>query len=161
MDINSAYKTLELSPGASEEEVKKQFRKLAAKYHPDKNKENGAEQKSKDISEAYNFIKNYKEPNVFNKFYSVEDTAGNYSSFNISDIFDFMNGPFRRAEHKVKINPIVEIPLTISFDRQVKCGSCHGKGFSLSNDCDTCKGKGFSIKQEKIDADTEVKVKVV
>jgi len=47
------YEVLGLQKGASAEDVKKAFRKLAFQYHPDRNKEPGSEEKFKEISEAY------------------------------------------------------------------------------------------------------------
>jgi DnaJ-class molecular chaperone len=49
----SYYKVLELSPGASAEQVKQAYRRLAMKWHPDRNKTHGAEEKFKHIKEAY------------------------------------------------------------------------------------------------------------
>jgi DnaJ-class molecular chaperone len=51
--MESYYQILGLSQGASEKDIKKSYRKLALQYHPDKNKQPGAEQKFKQISEAY------------------------------------------------------------------------------------------------------------
>lgn len=50
------YKILGISRTASEREIKKAFRKLAVKYHPDKNKEEGAEKKFRDIAEGSDFL---------------------------------------------------------------------------------------------------------
>ena len=54
------YKVLGLKKGAKTEEIKKAFRKLALKYHPDKNKEEGAEEKFMKLSEAYNILSDPK-----------------------------------------------------------------------------------------------------
>jgi DnaJ like chaperone protein len=62
-DVNSAYKILEIAPTASDEEVKKAYRKMAVKYHPDKVSHLGEEfqQKAKEkfqrVNEAYEKIK--------------------------------------------------------------------------------------------------------
>lgn len=61
MDIRKSYEILGLSDNATDEEVKKAYRKLAVKYHPDKNKDKDADEKFKEISNAYQTINNRKE----------------------------------------------------------------------------------------------------
>lgn len=56
----SLYETLEISENASEAEIKKAYRKLARKYHPDVNKEKGAEDKFKEINSAYEILSDKK-----------------------------------------------------------------------------------------------------
>jgi DnaJ-class molecular chaperone len=51
--MENNYRILGIQPGASEDDIKKAYRKMALQFHPDKNKEPGAEEKFKQVSEAY------------------------------------------------------------------------------------------------------------
>nr|CAD2172244.1 unnamed protein product [Meloidogyne enterolobii] len=62
------YRILGISKGASDDEIKKAYRKMALKYHPDKNKEAGAEAKFKEIAEAYDVLSDSKKKEVYDKF---------------------------------------------------------------------------------------------
>lgn len=163
MNLNEAYNKLELDPNnpPDDDTLKKQFRKLAAKWHPDKNKDNKeAEQRSKETSEAYNFIKNYKEnPPQDNPFH-----GGFGETVNIQDFFqNFINNPNFGGFNQTKLPKPIEIYQQLSFtesilgcqksitiERQEMCKSCQGQGFQLFGDCDTCKGKGAKIETKKV-----------
>merc|ERR1712110_469287 len=62
------YRILGVARGASEDEVKKAYRKLALKYHPDKNQTTGAEEKFKEIGEAYDVLSDKKKKEVYDQF---------------------------------------------------------------------------------------------
>ncbi len=85
------YKILGLSKSASDEEIKKAYRKLAMKYHPDRNKDDKtAEGKFKDVSEAYAVLSNKEKRQQYDMFGS----EGFHRKFSQEDIFrdfDFGN----------------------------------------------------------------------
>jgi DnaJ-class molecular chaperone len=61
---NKYYTILELQPNASDDDIKKAYKKLALKYHPDRNSDSGAEAKFKEISDAYQMLTNKSTSNI-------------------------------------------------------------------------------------------------
>lgn len=77
------YSVLGIQKGASDEEIKKAYRKQALKFHPDKNKSPGAEEKFKEIAEAYDVLSDQKKKDIYDKFGEEgEQNDLNLSHFN-------------------------------------------------------------------------------
>lgn len=89
MGTISPYKILGISPGASQEEIKKAYRTLARKYHPDVNREPSAEERFRKINEAYRILMNSSRP---------EKSPGvkGFDGFDVDDIFESFFGKGRR-----------------------------------------------------------------
>lgn len=62
------YRTLGLARGASDEEIKRAYRRQALRFHPDKNKEPGAEERFKEVAEAYDVLSDPKKREIFDKY---------------------------------------------------------------------------------------------
>ena len=97
------YDTLGISREASDSEIKSAYRKLAMKYHPDRNQgDSAAEQKFKDVSQAYEILKDPKKRQTYDQFghAAFEQGGGGAGGFGqqgfggFSDIFEDIFGAF-------------------------------------------------------------------
>ncbi len=151
------YNILGVPRNASQEDIKKAYRKLAVKYHPDKNQGNSAaEEKFKKISEAYSILSDeqkkaeYDNPNLFN---SQPNRSGRNPFGDFADIFgDFFSSGFGQnfsgntrssTQNHQRKNSDVKLRIKISFMDCVKGASKTLKYKKLFS-CKTCSGSGSS-----------------
>jgi molecular chaperone DnaJ len=163
------YEVLGVPRNASNEEIKREFRKLAKLYHPDRNKEPGAEDKFKEINEAYQVLSDPGKRSKYDRYGRV-DVADGLSDFGfggLGDIFEsFFGGfgtPFERTAQRVpQKGDGLQSHLTLSFNEAVFgcskeieiqriefCPSCHGVGSEPGTNpetCPDCRGTG-QVKQ--------------
>lgn len=81
------YKILEISKTASDDDIKKAYRKLALKYHPDKNKSPGAEEKFKEVAEAYEVLSDKKKREIYDQYGEEGLKGGTPSGSNFTYTF--------------------------------------------------------------------------
>ena len=166
------YEVLGVNKSASPETIKQSYRKLAVKYHPDKNKgEKAAEEKFKEASEAYHVLSNKERKQNYDNFgHAAFDGMGggrggfeNFDfSSSFSDIFeDFFSdfggrsrrrrsSDFRGSDLRYDINISLEEAYSgkkqdIRFSTSEKCGTCKGQGSapgSSPQSCSVCGGNG-------------------
>ena len=162
------YKALELDKNASKEDIKKAYKKLARKYHPDISKEADAETKFKEINEAAEVLLDDEKRQRYDTYGSA-DGPGGFSGFgggqgfdprdfgiNIDDIFEGFGfsgfGSSRRTRQKdTRESAQVRLSLDdvyfgvkqdVTYSRDVECDSCSGTGGEGVSTCSTCQGSG-------------------
>ncbi len=164
------YAILDVDKGASDADIKKKYRKLAMKYHPDKNPgDKVAEEKFKEVSEAYGVLSDSKKRAQYDSFgadgfrsrFSQEDIFRDMKSrtdwssvgvggFDIFDVFFGRKQKSRRAALGGDITGHIQITLEdiikgtekkVRVNRWAKCGDCEGVGHT-QDDCVPCHGQG-------------------
>lgn len=161
------YTTLGVEKGASADEIKKAYRQLAHKYHPDK--EGGDEEKFKEVNSAYQVLRDQKKKSQYDQFGSTFDQAGEGGagpfsgsaggfSVNMDDlgdigsIFEQFFGRTRSGSASHAQGSDVSVDVTISFEESAKgakkdishriyqtCSHCHGNKAEPGTPIKTCK----------------------
>ena len=150
------YNVLGVEKSATPDQIKSAYRKLAVKYHPDKNKgDKAAEEKFKEASEAYHVLSNSERKQNYDNFghAAFENGGGGRSGFgnfdfssNFSDIFeDFFGEGFgggrRRGKRTNYRGSDLRYDLSITLEEAYQ-GKKQDIKFSTSEQCGTCKGNG-------------------
>lgn len=171
-DKRDYYEVLGVDRGATDEEIKKAYRKLAKKYHPDLNKDNPeAADKFKEAAEAYDVLSNSEKRSRYDQFghAGVDQNGGGYSSygggfggFDMGDIFSSFfgggfggsssrrNGPVRGRDIQQAVELTFEeaafgCKKEITIVRSESCPECGGSGAKKGTSpvkCAKCGGSG-------------------
>ncbi len=155
------YKTLEVNKDATEQQIKSNYKRLAMKWHPDKNPDNRDEatQKFNEISEAYNVLKDPTKRKTYDNFGEAgldeNGGMGGFGGFGGFDPFSMFKNFFQKENDVPDIQIPVKLTLEeiyagtkkkIKFGRYSLCKPCKGKGaIGDSVDCKQCNGKGINI----------------
>lgn len=160
------YEILGVARGASEDELKKAYRRLAKQYHPDTNKETGADARFIEVNEAYETLSDPQKRSVYDRYGHAGLNGGGAAGFgdfagfgSINDLFDFFagaTGTQRRSEPQRGAD--IRFELTISFEEAIfgcqkeielprweACSTCRGSGAqpgTSTTRCSACQGKG-------------------
>ncbi len=169
MSKRDYYEVLGVQKGASADELKSAFRRLAREYHPDVSDDPNAEEKFKEINEAYGVLSDDQKRAQYDRFghAGLGDMGGmNYDfSGDLSDLFEGLFGGFgfggmggRRSRNAPRRGRDLQKEMTLEFDEAVfgvekeiefardeVCSTCNGDGAepgSNINTCSTCQGQG-------------------
>ena len=160
MQKRDYYDILNVSRDANEEDIKKAYRKLAIKYHPDKNPDdNDAEDKFKEAAEAYNVLSTPEKRQRYDQ-YGHAGLEGMSSGFDVginlddilNDVFGDMFGGSRRTQQRrprqgrslpIKLEISLEDAfsgreVSIEVPRIESCPECNGSGAEKGSTVDTC-----------------------
>ncbi|KAK9870405.1 hypothetical protein WA026_007974 [Henosepilachna vigintioctopunctata] len=166
MEDNKLYDILEVDRNASDNEIKKQYRKLAKEFHPDKNPESG--DKFKEISYAYEVLSDPKKRATYDQYGLKGMQEGIPEGFGGEDFLSHLFGgglftgfnPFggsskRRQKGEDTVHPF-KVSLEelyngkeakLQLSKNVICNTCKGKGSKSgkTEKCRTCKGHGIKV----------------
>ena len=166
MSDRDYYDILGVGRNASDDDIKGAFRKLARQYHPDVNKEPDAEERFKEVNEAYGVLSDRDKRARYDRF--GREGLGNLGGFHdytmdFADIFDELFGQFgfstgRRSRQTPRRGRDLQMNITlefeeavfgveraIDFEREETCSHCNGTGAepgTTPTRCPTCGGRG-------------------
>ena len=151
MSKKDYYEVLGINKQSSEGEVKSAYRNLALKYHPDRNKDKGSEEKFKEASEAYAVLSDPQQKEKYDRFgHNSPQMGGIPWGFNPEEIFRNLWGRSQQRRSNSDLQIVAKITIAesakgtrkdITFERYTSCTDCKGEGGKRSP-CHGCGGYG-------------------
>jgi molecular chaperone DnaJ len=143
------YEILEVEKNASDEDIKKSFRRLAFKYHPDHNKDDSAGDAFKELNEAYGVLSDPEKRATYDRYgHAGLENGGQGRGFEgmdfggFGDIFDaFFGGATAANRQQPRQGADLRVDLTISFE-EAAFGSEKKIDISRVEVCSVCRGSG-------------------
>lgn len=166
MAVKDPYEVLGVPRGASADEIKSAYRRLARRYHPDVNQEDpSAEEKFKEVGEAYSILSDPDRRARYDRFGTAEDMPSgggvNFQGGGFQDLFDMFFGgggpsgrPRRgrdgddvRADLELTYQDVIAgVQREVQVNRLAECPECHGLGTEGGvppETCPQCRGAGM------------------
>ncbi len=171
MSKRDYYEVLGLGKNASQEEIKKAYRKMARQYHPDVNKAADAEDKFKEAKDAYDVLSDDQKKAQYDQFGHVDPNqgfgGGQDFGGGFGDIFDMFfgggGGGNRRNPNAPQRGNDLQYTMTVEFKEAIfgkemdiniprteNCDTCHGSGAKAGTKPETCGGCHGSGQQEVV-----------
>src|SRR3970040_2068056 len=150
MSNRDYYETLGVARNASDDEIKAAFRRLARQYHPDVSKETNAEEKFKEINEAYGVLSDTEKRARYDRFgkKGLGNMGGGFHDYtaDFGDIFEELFGGFgfstgRRSRRSPRRGRDLQMQVTLTFEEAV-FGVEKEIEFEREETCSVSKGNG-------------------
>lgn len=163
------YKILQLDKSCSDRDIKRAYRTLSKKYHPDKS--SGDEQKFLEVAEAYEALSDPTTRKIYDQYgheglANHQQRGGQQQHHNPFDLFSqFFGGGGGRQHQGVRRGPEMEVKLSVplrdfytgreipfSLEKQQICDTCHGSGSAdgVVETCNKCGGRGIVVQKHML-----------
>jgi len=158
------YKVLDIDKSADEATIKKAYRKLSRKYHPDKNKEPGANEKFVEVARAYEVLSDQEKRGIYDRYGEdgLKQHEGGQGAANPFDIFSMFGrqqeqtrrGPTTTSDFEVSLEDIYKgAEIDFMINKNILCDHCRGSGAASDSHiqkCSVCDGSGVQITRQQM-----------
>ncbi len=176
MDKRDYYEVLGVNKTAAEEDIKKAYRTLAKKFHPDVSTEKDAEAKFKEVQEAYEVLSDHEKRQNYDRFghqatnpnFGSGPGFGGFEGFDFGDIFSAFFGGRQGStagQARPRKGADIQRRMAVSFEEAIfgkketikipvydECKQCHGSGARSPQDirtCSRCRGSGSIVVEQQ------------